>query len=699
MRRGNVRAVVAAAAVVLWLFGLVAGYFWAHKPFDVRQAASLGRVAFAVGVWLGVTALAAALGRALIGRWLADEDVLARLALSTGLGLGVISLLVLALGLVGLLRPAVAWAVVILLGLGLVRPLASTLADLRALPLPRPSGRFERWVLLYSVVSLACAFIAALAPPSAWDALVYHLNGPRLYIEAGRIGHPLDLPYLGFPQLGEMPFVLGLLLAGDGAAALFHFGYGVLTLALSAALARRAFGPRAGGLAVVLLLSVPTFLTLMGRAYVDLALAFYVTAAGYALLRWQEALAGEARTAPPGAPGGDVGGEPSVHAIRWLVLAGLQCGFCLGVKYTAVAIPAAVAAGVLWRCRRAGLRRALGRVLIVLGVAGTIFMPWLLKNWLTTGNPLYPFLLARGIYWDAWRRWWYDRPGTGLAATAPWRLLLAPLEATILGTEGTAMYDATIGPLLLAAAGLLVAVWRRLGRSARAAAGSLFVVSGAHYLLWLAGMARTALLVQTRLLMPVFGLVACLGAAGLANLERLRWPTLNLGWLARAVVSLTLALLLFSTVVALVRADPLRVVLGLEGRDDYLARQLGWHFVALQGLNQHLGPDAVILFLWEPRSYYCQRRCLPDALLDRWLHTTHLYGPDARAIAAAWRAQGITHVLLHRAGYESVLEARYDPLTEADQVALSTLLGEHMRLVSDFGGAYELYAWAEGGGP
>ena len=53
-----------------------------------------------------------------------------------------------------------------------------------------------------------------------------------------------------------------------------------------------------------------------------------------------------------------------------------------------------------------------------------VWLPWLLKNLLLTGNPTYPFFFD-GVYWDSWRTWWYDRPGTGLWYTKPWRLLMA----------------------------------------------------------------------------------------------------------------------------------------------------------------------------------------------------------------------------------------------------------------------------------
>ncbi len=649
------------------MFVIIAAYFWAHKPFDAGMAGGLARSLSSVAVWLGMVWVSVALGLWIAGRSLADEAPAVRLTLAAGIGLGLLSLLTLGLGLAGLLRPVIAWGLMVALGALLWRNLRAALADLRAAGHGRPASGFQRWIALYVAGSLALIFVAALAPPTAWDALVYHLTGPRLFVAAGRIVHPIDLPYLGFPQLGEMQFTLGMLLVGDGTASLLHFGYGLLALIITAALARRIFGDNAAWLAAALLASVPTFLSLMSRAYVDVTLLFYATAACYAFVRWRENRAG---------------GQ------NWLLLMGAFCGFGAGVKYTAVAIPLALGLSMAWTSRRDGLRVVAGRLAQIAAVCIVLALPWLLENWLTTGNPFYPFFF-QGAYWDTWRAWWYDRPGSGLATTAPWRLVLAPLEATVLGTEGSEPYDATIGPLLLIAAPLLAVAWRSLKPEDRALTGHLLFFFGVNYGLWLAGMARSALLVQTRLLLPVFGVAAVLGAAGLDRLAALRRPQLDVGWLVRTVISLTLALLLFSTLAAFLRSNPLPVALGLEARDDYLGRRLGIYQLAMQGVNE-LPSGSRVVFLWEPRSYACRVDCWPDALLDRFLHMAQLY-PDADAIAQAWAQDGVTHILLYRSGMQAIVEAKFDPITPRDLALIADLQSRHLSPVKEWGDAYTLY--------
>jgi hypothetical protein len=168
-----------------------------------------------------------------------------------------------------------------------------------------------------------------------------------------------------------------------------------------------------------------------------------------------------------------------------------------------------------------------------------------------------------------------------------------------------------------------------------------------------------------------------------------------LDWLTRAVVVGVLTLTLVGTLFFTAQEQPLRVLFGFESEEGFLTRRLGWYAVAVQQINQELPEGSVVLFLWEPRSYRCEVDCLPDALLDRWLHTVYLHGYDSDSIATAWRGEGITHVLLHRTGLNSILEAQFDPVTPEALEALDRLQDKHLILMEGFGSAYELYRWKE----
>jgi len=670
MRRSGF-AIVLTVILMAWVSTVVAAYYVAHKPFTPVNVLALGKAAAGLGGAALVVALGTGIGLVLLRRL--ELAPLERLVWAAAVGLGAVSLMGLGLGAVGLLRPWVLWpltlAGVSITGRELLRALRDAWTDTSW----RPTGRFEKALAGYCGLALLVALLQALIPPTAWDGLVYHLTGPKLYLSAGRVYHPLDLPYLGFPQMMEMLFVWGMGLAGERAAAAIHWFYGALGALVLAAAGRRWLGGAAGWLAAAVLFSAPSIVLLAGWPYVDLALLLYAALAFLALARFWES---------------------GSQARRWLILGGVFAGLALSTKYTALGLLPALAAALL-AARIPNLRSAVGSLFLLCGIALLVWSPWLLKNLLLTGNPAYPFFFD-GLYWDDWRTQWYDRSGTGLAHTAPWRLLAAPWDATVWGVEGAALvglpsYAATIGPLLLACLPLLFLAWGRLSPARRRWLVAALLSCGVLYGFWLWGVARSALLIQTRLLFPAFGLLALVVGAAVEGLRALPRRLFDLGWLVRAVVVGVLALTLLGLLVSVVREQPLQVLLGFESQETFLTRRLGWYHVVVEYLNRELPPDAVVLFLWEPRSYRCQVTCWPDALLDRWLHTTHLQGHDAGAIADKWRAEGVTHVLLCRLGYEAVLEGEFDPITEADALALEALQRYHLREVRSFDDVYVLY--------
>jgi hypothetical protein len=341
------------------------------------------------------------------------------------------------------------------------------------------------------------------------------------------------------------------------------------------------------------------------------------------------------------------------------------------------------------KVRQEGLKETAQALLLFGLLAIVVASPWYLKNLFFTGNPFYPFFFG-GTYWDEFRAWWYSRAGTGLAFTAPWRLLVAPLEITVLGTQGKESYDATIGPILLTVVPLLALVWRKIASEERRVIGYALLVCLIQYLFWLYGVAQSALLVQTRLLFPIFALLALLAGYTVDKLALLTRQVFSLQWFVTTVLLLALGLNAVSSALHFISDSPLPYLTGSESKESYLTRHLGLYYSTVVHINENLPPSAKILFLWEPRSYYCQRDCWPDALLDKFKHLTYKYH-DAEGIAEYLHREGVTHLLLYQTGLEYILEAQFDPITPGDVATLTVLQEDHLRLIHDEGGTYLLY--------
>ncbi len=727
------------AVTICWIVAIVLAYYVVHKPLTSQQAAAIGRLMLTLGTWVGSLSLCYWLGRLAVPglrRFILREQFVLRL----GFGLGVLSLLMLGLGAVRGYWPMLAWAFLLLALPPTIRQFLRE--GWRARP-AMPSDWSDRLLSLFVLATLGFAFLRALSPPTAWDALVYHLMGPKLDIQAHGLVHNLDLAYLGFPQGGSMLFTWAMLLTGPELAQLFHFTFALLTIALLAGVARR-LAPGRGWLASALLLGVPSAALLAGWAYVDwipmfAALAAFVVlgeatsedaggsrfdaqghremsaadndSAGHLALAAQAGRNSgthtesmerqpldEGRRVDPGSAAMSNNPASRTAAVRsWLgslsgvfhspwVLAAFFAAQAFASKYTAVGIVLGLAIFLAVRSR--SLRRVAGFGFFF----GVFVAPFLARNLILTGNPVYPFFLP-GAFWDALRGYWYSRPGTGLGLA---RVLVAPIEATLFGVEGGIVeghppYSATTGPLLLALLPFVFLEWRHRSPETRRWAKGLLIVSFVTYGAWLAELAYSNLLVQTRLLFPIFPMLAALAGLGFDSLRSVSQKGFSVQFVAGGLVGFVLALTLLSSSLSFIRSSPLRVLTGSESTQDYLVSQLGVYSLAMDEVSQ-LPEGSRIVFLWEPRAYWCSgaAQCEPDALLDRWWHLRRL-GFDAQSAAQHWKHEGITHVLLFNQGAQEIKRARFDPLSEQDWQELDRLTEHELTEIKDWDGVYVLY--------
>ncbi len=659
---------------LVWLFYSLSAYYVVQKPFTVPQLFSLADTAaawwrfpfslaaagrslldVAFALWIGWVAL----GIGLYGlKWLGLklDSALAILLYGLGLGFGCLGLLVLFLGMLGWLQTAVIYAFMSLLTAVTLLPV------IRFLPRIRPS-RPSRLAWLYLSLAVGMALFIALLPPISWDGLFYHLKGPKLYLEAGRIVGGIDIPHLNFPSLFEMLFMLAMALRGDVTAKLIHFAFHGLLAGLVYLVARDVVRVPRPGTAVLVLYSIPMMLHLGAHAYNDLALAFYQVAALVALSQWQQR-----------------------KDRRWLVLCGIWCGLAMGLKYTSFVTPLVITILLIWHFRHRLPQMARPLLTIAIPTA-LVAAPWYIKNWFFTGNPFYPFLF-NGRFWDAYRSAAYAGTGTGIGFD-PIALLRLPHDL-ILGLQD-ASGDGQPGPLFLIFLPLIIVyAFSRLGRRAERPFFQLLVFVLVSYLFWAYGVIFSGGLRQTRLLLPAFVALCPLLAWILADLAQFDHSQFSLHRFITLVIGIALAMNLLAQFLGWLPGAPWAYVLGEDSRDDVLQRYLGPHYSAMQGINSSLPEDAVVVFLYEPRSYYCERDCRPDSILDKLSHLEYLH-QDAAGIAAAWREAKVSHVLLFDAGYDFVVNADMAWITPRDLTLLDRLRQDYWRPVAAWEDDYTLY--------
>ncbi|MGA2819478.1 MAG: glycosyltransferase family 39 protein [Anaerolineales bacterium] len=302
---------------------------------------------------------------------------LERSILAASIGFGAISLLIFGLGTAQLLYRLVVLGCLIALTAfvpGWARSWAGSLRTGFA-------GARARWetadLRLYSIGISTLAlcglagYIWAIAPSIHYDALVYHLGVPAIYVQQhGLVKVPEQFSSY-WAHNAEMLYTLGLLLVGQPLPALCHLLFGVLTAGLVFCMGRRLGGARLGLLGAVLFYSLPLVTWESGTAYIDLQVAFYSFATAYALMIWWQD-----------------GGE------GWLIGVGLLAGLGLGTKLDAVlAVLPLILLLLAGLILRHGVSRRVLSGLLRFGVPALLLSAiWLLRDWVWTGNPIFPYL-------------------------------------------------------------------------------------------------------------------------------------------------------------------------------------------------------------------------------------------------------------------------------------------------------------------
>jgi len=574
-------------------------------------------------MWLLILAACFGIGARVL-QWLRlDAGSLAEeLPFAAALGMGILTYLVLAMGLLGWLHlwaACVVLVVLLLVGWREVQRLLRAAPKIVAAVTPRAPGSLL--LSLFLLVVLVLTLLGALAPANDndYDSLVYHLTIPKIYVRDAHIHFIPWLTHSNFPFTLEMLYTLGLLLRDQTLAKLFHFGCGWLLVCAVFAFGRRWWGHRAGWLGATIFLAIPLVTWQMMTAYIELGFALYAFLTIAALVRLFE----ERETS---------------RAAGWLWVAALCCGWALGVKMLAGAVlifaVLALLAGL--RAERLRLRRVLAFALVAAAVAS----PWYIKSTIWTGNPVYPFFyqLFDGRYWTEERAQLYTAAqqefGLGKSpldfVALPWTLTMHSQEFFDQPDRLRPfnMYVLVFGPLLLALLPALFVVGP-VGRPGR-------------FCLWFALLFTAFWFVLSqngRYLIPILpGLAACAGVAADRLLAR--------RGVSATVTSMTLTLgFLLGLYPALLLAAPAaRVALGLESRATYLTR-VSPTYRTFTALTEASPPDATILVLGdEPRTFYLNR----DYLLG---NHAEIFTPEDLATPSSFMTAldkwGVTHIAIH----------------------------------------------------
>lgn len=655
------KAIFLASAIFIWSAVVLVGYYAFHRPFSPDFAARFFDGGGEILVALAITTVSGAMGTKLLPNL--PVPALARLSLRAALGLGVLSVFYLMVGSMLGTSGWIAWVILLGLAFWLRGEMRTWGNDLRGLQkIWVASDGFGKGIALLGAVIFSLALLSALAPPLKFDSLVYHLSLPKQYLLQGRVAYVAENVFWGFPQLPHMLSTWSLAL-GASRGTLIGWAMGVLcVIGLIGHVADR-LGTRAAWAAVAALLSGASLAASLGWGYVDWPSMLM----GWGALFFLDQYLLKGQT-------------------DLVFLAGVFAGLAAGTKYTAAILIQLGVFVLMWhtpRFRPAGI--------FIVGSLAAI-SPWLIKNLLVSGNPVYPLLFPGGAM-DAFR----IQALQGFPAQGSWLdALFLPFRATWFGIESARVatapgYEGSLGPLLLGLGMFSMLGWGATNKKQRGLKSIAALVSIGGLVIWALAGRISGHLIRSHLYYSIFPAFTILAAFGFAAIDHIRVSSVRLGRVISALIVFVLALNIFQLDSESLNSEAPQFLTAQIGEQPFLENNLGLYALVMADM-QDLPEDSKILMLWEPRSYYCLPICDPDELIDRWVHDLAFFEfPDD--VFSAWRDSGYSHVLFYRLG-ASFVHGDPEHFRSFDLQQLESALSS-LSFVKNYNGDYLLFSLGE----
>ena len=566
-----------------------------NLPQRIPIVAAAGLIA-AAAVGLGDLVL---VGLGLAGRLKLGE----RLAVDYGLGAALLGVVTMIGGRFGWLSPVscrMALVAIASIGFLVARPWHANWL--------RIPGPVTGWLPGLAIAPFLLAMVlGSMLPTIDFDVMEYHLQGPKEYYQTGRISFLPHNVYTSMPFGVEMLHLLGMEVMDDwwwGALAgqLLVAGFAPAAAVLIAATALRIGSPRAAWLAAIVYLSTPWIYRLAVIAYVEGPLCFY-----HAALVW-----GSVR----------LGADSLISRARMWGLFGLLAGGAMACKYPGL-VSAVIPFGILalvscWRSRSPAslLAFSLGWV-IVIG-------PWLVKNVVDTGNPVYPlgYRVFRGRYWDeAMEKKWQAVHGPRPIPINEPRRVAREMASDLLDVAGRSDWQS---PLYLALAPLAL-----LRRGSRRLVLALWGYVAYLFLTWWLLTHRL-----DRFWLPLLPPLAVLAGLGGDWIRHRGWSIL---------LGLPLSIVLLTNLTYI--STDLAGLSDWTGDLNFLRSHIPMRLNApLATMDAELPEDARVLLIGQAAVFYIKHPIVYNTVFNKETIETLASGKDSEGLQQALRDLRLTHV-------------------------------------------------------
>ena len=478
-----------------------------------------------------------------------------------------------------------------------------------------PVSTVNRFCLILLIICLLMCMLLVLAPETGKDALVYHIGVPKMFLEHHGIYFIPGNIFASYPFFSEMLYTWGLALRGEILPKGTHFAIAILILFSMWKFGRRyVHENRFEILPLLIFFTIPSVFINAHVAYCDLILTFYTFVTVYAFINWF-----------------------NTRQTLWLVLCAAFSGVAMSVKYGGLSFPFIGCLGVLWACRTNQISNRKAVHLLLLYVLFTFITgtPFYLKNWIVSGNPLYPFFyqIFGGKGWSADQAAYYDLflENLGMGRHLLDYLLL-PWNLSFKSQMDSPVFDGLMGPVFILVLPFLVGMQKKISVEVKIVMAYSFLA----FLFW-ASSAQ-----QIRYLIPLFPFLAIMVGFVFSHYRKHK----ILFTLLSTFILWGLVFNGYHMAKDFIKIQPVNLLAGREDKDTFLARNIP-SYPMIQYVNAELPENAYILTIYMKNlAYLYKRPFYSDSMFESYTVETILN--KAKTPEAVWLAlkrKGFTHVL------------------------------------------------------
>lgn len=227
-------------------------------------------------------------------------------------------------------------------------------------------------------IFLFIPFVTSFGPVSTSDPIEYHMALPKIYFAKHALVHIQGNWYSTLPASTEMLYLLGLVVSDDTLSKLFSFSITLMFFFSVFYAGTRYFTKSVGYLGIIIFLTINRGFIFYSEPWVDISLTLYSLLGVFAFLTWLE-----------------LKNDP------WLYLSALCFGITASVKYHGLFFVCLFLVGFFVMVEKDN--RFLKRLLWCALLIGIVSLPWYVRSWILTGNPVFPFMqsLFGRKYWGA----------------------------------------------------------------------------------------------------------------------------------------------------------------------------------------------------------------------------------------------------------------------------------------------------------